>query len=99
MATIEDKLKTNIVKASSEALNIVTEGIKDPDVSNKNVGLAMRLLIQGIKIMQLNQVKDLSDRTFSLRILKWLPDDKTRQKYIEATNPTIAPLLQSRPRK
>ena len=98
MESIEKQLKTNIIKASGVALKIVSDGVEEPE-PNKNVGIALRLLIQGIKVLQLNQTKDLSDRNFSLRLLKWLPDDKVREKYIEMTNPSISPLLQNRPRK
>jgi len=60
---------------------------------------AEKMISWAIKIRHMIQISKFTERSHALRLLKFLPDDKTRQKYIRLTNPDLKAILISRPEK
>ena len=95
---IEEQLKGNVLTVAGKALSVVDSYLDDKEDDTAKVANAQKLLSHGIKILHMNQVRVLTDRSQTLRLLKYLPDDETREKYISITNPQVAPLLLQRPK-
>jgi len=99
MTKVEERLKERVLETTDKALDIVDRYMKDKGgEEDPKVTMAFKLLNQGIKILHMNQVKTLTERSQALRLLKWLPDDAAREEYIKITNPQAVPLLLKRPK-
>ncbi len=60
---------------------------------------AEKMISWAIKIKHMMQIAKYTEQSHALRLLKFLPDDDSRQKYIQMTNPQLTPLLSHRPKK
>lgn len=96
--SVEEQLKVDVLATASKALGIMDSYLDNNEGITDRVLVSQKLLSHGIKILHMNQVKILTDRSQALRLLKYLPDDETRQKYISITSPKVAPLLLQRPK-
>lgn len=98
MESKEKQFKEKVVDSASDALDVVNNYLNKPNKDNKKASMAFNVFKQGMKILHLNQVRELSEKSFSLKLLRWLPDDNVRRRYIELTNPTAKSILQGRPK-
>ena len=96
--SIEEQLKGDVLTTANKALGVMDSYLDGNEDDTAKVFNAQKLLSHGIKILHMNQVRVLTDRSQALRLLKYLPDDETREKYISITNPKVAPLLLQRPK-
>ena len=96
--SIEEQLKGRVLSTAGKALDVMDSYLGGNEDDATKVTNAQKLLSLGIKILHMNQVRVSQDRSQALRLLKYLPDEDTRQKYISITNPAVAPLLLQRPK-
>ena len=98
MESIEDKVKDRIVNVADSGIDAIESYFKGDEVNPEKVSIAFKLINQATKVMHMNQVRKLTERSQALRLLPWLKDDKARNEYIKLTNPQAAPLLLGRPK-
>jgi len=98
MENIEEKVKDRIVNVANSSIEAIESYFKGEEVSPEKVNIAFKLINQATKVMHMNQVRILTERSQALRLLPWLKDDNARNEYIRLTNPEVAPLLLDRPR-
>lgn len=60
---------------------------------------AEKMIGWAIKIRHMMQIARHTERSHALRLLKFLPDDKVRERYIRVTNPELKNILIDRPVK
>ena len=96
--SVEEQLKGGVLATAGRALNVMDSYLDGKEDDTTKIFISQKLLTHGIKILHMNQVKVLTNRSQALRLIKYLPDDETRQKYISITNPQAAPLLLQRPK-
>jgi len=94
---IEEKLKNRIIEIADTGLGSIDDYFKDTEVDPGKVSMAFKILNQATKVLHMNQVRVLTERSQALRLLRWLPNDEARNEYIKITNPKAAPLLLKRP--
>ena len=97
MKTTEEQVKDRVIGISSLALDSIEGYFKGQEEDGAKISSAFKMLNQATKVMHMNQVRVLTDRSQALRLLRWLPDDKARDEYIKLTNPQVAPLMLKRP--
>lgn len=51
-----------------------------------------------IKLRHMLQIARFTERSHALRLLKFLPDEKTKERYIKLMNPEIKEILIDRPK-
>jgi hypothetical protein len=60
---------------------------------------AEKMITWAIKVKHMLQIAKFTERSHALRLLKFLPNDKARERYIKLTNPELKPILLERPKK
>jgi hypothetical protein len=97
---IEEKhdFEEKMAEVGKTALGLVSDYFEEGTESPK-VEKAFRFLPHAIKILHMKQTRHLQERSQAIRLLKFLPDDETRNRYIKITQPVAAPLLEHRPKK
>lgn len=95
----EQTLKDRIIASSVKAMEAVDDYLAGNTDDREKAMTAFRILSQGVKVMQMMQVRMLTERSQALRLVKFLPNDEARAKYIALTNPQAAPLLLDKPKK
>lgn len=98
MENFEEKVKDRIVNVANSGMDVIESYFKGDEVNPEKVNIAFKLIGQATKVMHMNQVRIMTDRSQALRLLPWLKNDKARNEYIKLTNPQVAPLLLGRPR-
>lgn len=98
MENIEDKVKDRIINVADSGIEAIESYFKGEEINPEKVSIAFKLINQATKVMHMNQVRKLTERSQALRLLPWLKNDKARDEYIRITNPEAAPLLLDRPR-
>ena len=94
------ELRDGVQKAAKESLHIINGYFLGDETKEKNVLAALRVLGFGVNVEKMNQLKDHGDKSLALRLIQFLPkDEETRAKYLKITNPQVAGLLESRPKK
>lgn len=94
----DDQIRTRIVGMGEKVLDTM-EAAFDGTMETERAVLASRTLSQIIKVLHMNQHRQLVERSQAIRLLPWLADDSARAKYMELTNPKIAPLMLAGPKK
>jgi len=89
----------NIQGLADKGIDILNDYFDGTRQNNDMVKEAIKMVQFGVKIEHMNQLKDQGDKSLALRLLKFLPNDEVRERYIEITNPEVKPLLLSRPKK
>lgn len=97
--TMDDAIKTRIVGMGDKVIDTMEAAFSDETIDAQKASLASRTLSQIIKVLHMNQHRQLVERSQAIRLLPWLADDDARAKYMELTNPKIAPLMLARPAK
>lgn len=98
---IEEKTKfeTKIKVIGNKAL-VHLEDFFDGKVANPDIiKNATKMIGHTIKVIHMGMIQENTRRSQALRLLKFLPSDAVRKEYIKMTNPEVAPLLLSRPKK
>ena len=93
----EAEVKSRIVEIAGKALDTIDSYFSGRSVKLEKVNNSFKLVGQATKIMQMNQVRILTERSQALRWLPYLADEKIREEYIKLTNPQAAILLLKRP--
>ena len=96
--TQQEELKGRILASGTKAMDIVDAYLIGEVKDDSRVPLAQKLMVQVVKVLHMDQVKTLTERSQALRLLQFLPDDRARREYIKLTNPQAAPLLLARPK-
>ena len=94
---VEEQLKGDVLTTAGKALGVMDSYLDDKENDTTKIANAQKLLSHGIKILHMNQVKVLTNESFALRWMNFMPDD-IKEKYISITNPQVAPLLLQRPK-
>ena len=99
MATVttEETLKDRIIASGIRALEVVDGYLAGTSEDREKAITGFRILSQAVKVMQQNQVRQLTERSQALRLIPYLPKD-ARNEYIELTNPQVKTLLLDRPK-
>jgi hypothetical protein len=96
----KDEFLSKMEAAGLSAVDmVIAYFIGENDEPTPKVEKAFKFLPHAIKMRHMEQVKVSNERSQALRLLKFLPDDETRRKYIGLTQPQVAPLLEHRPGK
>jgi len=98
MENIEDKVKDRIINVADSGIEAIENYFKGEEIDPEKVSIAFKLINQATKVMHMNQVRKLTERSQALRLLPWLRNDKARDEYIRLTNPEVTPLLLGRPK-
>ncbi len=95
---LEERVRARVIGDTETALGIIEDYFKKKgkESNPELVRSAFLLLGQSTKIMQMNQVRVLTERSQALRYLPYLADAKIREEYIKISNPQIALLLPQR---
>lgn len=59
---------------------------------------AEKMIGWAIKLRHMLQIARFTERSHALRLLKFLPDEKTKERYIKLMNPEIKEILIDRPK-
>lgn len=96
---MSEELRKNIVSLGEKATVILDRYLSgDEDMSDGQISVSLKILGHSEKVMGLNQSRTLREQDHALRLLKFLPDQKSKRQYIELMNPTVAGLMvKSRP--
>ena len=97
--TKEDAIRDTMVEVGETALDIIRNYLSSDIKGGKKVEHAFKMLGVTTKVLHMNQIRTFTERSQALRLMKFLPNDETREEYIKLTNPVAAPLLKARPRK
>jgi len=92
-------LREKVVEIGEKALKIMDDYFDGRREGTDKIKEASRMITQAIKVEHMNQIQKNSDRSFALRLLPFLPNDESKTKYIELTNPSLKPLLLLKPKK
>ena len=95
--TEELDFRGKIKGISNKALDIIDGYFDGKRHGTDKVKEAMKMVGFGVKVEHMNQLKDQNNRSVALRLLRWLPDDAARKRYIQITNPEIKQALLARP--
>lgn len=87
------ELREEIITLGEKATGVIGEYFENVEKDGKRVDRAIRILNNSTKILQMNQVRDLREKSHILQLLKFLPDEKVKRQYISITNPQIGKLL------
>jgi hypothetical protein len=95
----EEKLREKMVEVGESVMDLIGKyfrgELKDDDTK---IDQAFKYLPQAVKMMHMNQHRVLQERSQAIRLLPYLKDEPTRERYIKLTQPALVPLLESRPR-
>jgi len=90
---MEDFVEKVIVQGD-KALSILTEYFEGKRAGTDMIKIADKAVSRGLKAHHIRQIQNNTDRSFSLRLIQYLPkDEKLRKKYIELTNPVMKGML------
>jgi hypothetical protein len=98
MEKIGHEFEERMDEVGMAALELVADFFTKDEDSPK-VEKAFKFLPHAIKVRHMRQTRQLQERSQAIRLLNFLPDEETRQRYIKATQPGAAPLLEHRPIK
>jgi len=93
------EFQEELVKGGRESLEKVMVWIRGGKEGSPIIKGAEKMLGLAVKVMHMQQIAKNTDKSLALRLLKFLPDEKTRREYIKLTNPEVKPLLLDRPKK
>ena len=94
-----EEIQQQIMNAGKRAMDLITDYFEGGLETGPRVDKAFKFVPQAIKIMHMKQLKTQTDRSHAIRILPFLKDEATRQKYIALTQPQVGPLLEHKPKK
>jgi len=96
---MSDVLRGDIVSLGEKATEILKRYLAgDDEIPDGQVEVSLKILSHSEKIMSMDQSLKLRERDHALRLLKFLPDQKSKRHYMELMNPTVAGLMvKSRP--
>lgn len=95
-----DGFREKIIGLGGKSAEIMDEYFNGKRQGTDMVKEASKMISQAIKVEHINQIKTQTDRSFSLRLLQFLPKSgPAREKYISLTNPELRPLLLDKPKK
>lgn len=97
-AGTEEEVRARVVAIANSGLNTIDQFFKGEETKPEKLSMAFKMLTQATKVLQMNQVRVLTERSQMLRLLPWLPTPESRARYIKLTNPKAAPLLLQRPK-
>lgn len=87
------ELRDEIVTLGEKAVGVIGNYFDNNEKDGQRVDRAIRILDKSTKILHMNQLKDLREKSYALQLIKFLPDEKVKRKYISITNPQIGNLL------
>ena len=88
-----------ILLGAEKSVNKYLAWIEGDAEGSPTIKGAEKMIGWAIKIRHMMQIAKFTERSHALRLLKFLPDDKARQKYIRLTNPELKTILIDRPAK
>src|SRR3989304_386349 len=99
MATVttEQTLKDRIIESGIRALEVVDDYLAGSSEDREKAITGFRILSEAVKVMQQNQVRQLTERSQALRLIPYLPRE-ARNDYIELPNPQVKHLLLDKPK-
>jgi len=92
----EEQVRQRIVGMANQAMDKIDEYFRGVTDDSEKANIAMRLLSQSTKIINMNQQRIATERSHILKLLPFI-DDASRAEYIRLTNPQVSPLLLKRP--
>jgi hypothetical protein len=96
---MEQTFDVKILEGAEKAVNKYLLWIDGETEGSPTIKGAEKVISWAIKIRHMMQIAKFTERSHALRLLKYLPDDKARQKYIRLTNPELKAILIDRPSK
>lgn len=87
------ELKTEIIALGEKAVNVIGRYFDENEKDGVKVDRAIRILDKSTRILHMNQVKDLREKSYMLQLLRFLPDENIKRQYITMMNPQISGLL------
>lgn len=94
---MNNEFRNGVQDAAKEALHIVKGYFMGDDAKKDRVNFALKAVGFGVKVEHMDQMKVHGDKSLALRLLPFLKDEDSRNKYIKITNPDIQHLIISRP--
>lgn len=91
------KFRETVQGVGDEALGVMGRYFKGEHVSADKITMASRMVGHALKVEHMDQIKEISDKSLALRLIKFLPKDVDRDEYIRLTNPQLKPLLLGKP--
>lgn len=95
----EREVKEKIVNLTSEALKVIEGRLSGKETNPGMIQESLKVIGLGVKIMHMNQIKELTDRTHALKLMRFLPDEESKQKYMKLTHPQVKQFLLDKPEK
>jgi len=96
---MDEVFREKLVSVGSNALDMIGNYFRGEEEDSPKIDKAFKILPQAVKIMHMNQHRTLTERSQAIRLLPYLRDEETREEYIRMTQPSTAPLLESKPSK
>jgi hypothetical protein len=93
----EDKI-SQVGDAALDLISRYFAGDTTPKEKNM-VDKAFKFIGHPIKVMHMQQHRNLVERSQAIRLLQYFPTEQSKQEYIRLTQPQAAPLLTARPKK
>jgi len=95
----DEELREKIIDVGGKALEVLEGYFAGTESDEDKVKAAFRVVPQAVKVSHMNQQRVFVERSQAIRLLPYLKDEDTREKYIRLTQPTAKPLLLARPEK
>jgi len=92
-------LRDNVQDLANESLVTIRDAILGKAPMSDKIKEAIRIVNLGIKAGHLDQIMDTTKASLALRLIPHLPKNVDKDEYVKITNPQIAPLMLTRPKK
>lgn len=97
---MQEVFETKMAEVGDKALELIRQYFDgEADTNDIRIDRAFKFIGHPIKVMHMKQYRKMQERSQAIRLLKFLPDDKTRKQYIRMTQPQTEALLENRPKK
>ncbi|UCC41432.1 MAG: hypothetical protein JSV96_08440 [Candidatus Aminicenantes bacterium] len=87
------ELRDEIIILGEKAVGVIGSYFDENEKDGVKVDRAIRILDKSTKILHMNQIKDLREKSYMLQLVRFLPDEKVKKQYITMMNPQIGNLL------
>jgi len=94
----DEELREKMINVGGKALAVLVGYFEGTESDEDKVKVAFRVVPQAVKVSHMNQQRVFVERSQAIRLLPYLKDEDTREKYIRLTQPTAKPLLLARPK-
>lgn len=94
----DDETRLKLVSLAKPAIGLLEQYLKGEEIDEKKAAVATKMVNVATRVLHMNQVRTLTERSQAIRLLPWLEDAKARQEYMKLTDPIAGQFLLSRPK-